>query len=127
MQELEPHPQRRPWAAPLLSRHRRFPPSCLLSPTQCVPIHDSLTQRETTPMDAKKSQARCPERSGDRKSVVSGKSVSVRVDRGGRRIIKKITDRMTIKNQKRVLANIIRDTIRMSTSIIMLIASLHIS
>src|SRR3546814_17674596 len=26
---------------------------------------------------------------GDRKSVVSGKSVSVRVDRGGRRIIKK--------------------------------------
>src|SRR3546814_19182819 len=30
-------------------------------------------------------------RSGDRKSVVSGKSVSVRVDLGGRRIIKKKT------------------------------------
>src|SRR3546814_11250683 len=30
-----------------------------------------------------------PTRQGDRKSVVSGKSVSVRVDLGGRRIIKK--------------------------------------
>src|SRR3546814_15508096 len=32
---------------------------------------------------------RCVFRSGDRKSVVSGKSVSVRVDLGGRRSIKK--------------------------------------
>src|SRR3546814_12167174 len=30
-----------------------------------------------------------PQVGGDRKSVVSGKSVSVRVDRGGRRLIKK--------------------------------------
>src|SRR3546814_16785133 len=34
--------------------------------------------------------AREPARAGDRKSVVSGKSVSVRVDLGGRRFIKKI-------------------------------------
>src|SRR3546814_12188179 len=33
-----------------------------------------------------------PRRRGDRKSVVSGKSVSVRVDLGGRRIIKKKTN-----------------------------------
>src|SRR3546814_11545662 len=34
----------------------------------------------------------------DRKSVVSGKSVSVRVDLGGRRIIKKKTDKIKIRN-----------------------------
>src|SRR3546814_13701892 len=34
--------------------------------------------------------------SGDRKSVVSGKSVSVRVDSGGRRIIKKKKKKKTI-------------------------------
>src|SRR3546814_14183747 len=37
---------------------------------------------------------------GDRKSVVSGKSVSVRVDLGGRRIIKKKTQHQLSKNTK---------------------------
>src|SRR3546814_19128802 len=41
---------------------------------------------------------RCPAFGRDRKSVVSGKSVSVRVDLGGRRIIKKKT---TQKNDER--------------------------
>src|SRR3546814_11294806 len=41
------------------------------------------------------------QRSGDRKSVVSGKSVSVRVDLGGRRIIKKKTDNGTEKEQQK--------------------------
>src|SRR3546814_12879857 len=38
--------------------------------------------------------------SGDRKSVVEGKSVSVRVDLGGRRIIKKKKNRQEIKYKK---------------------------
>src|SRR3546814_16729551 len=36
---------------------------------------------------------------GDRKSVVSGKSVSVRVDLGGRRIITKKTEKIVINKQ----------------------------
>src|SRR3546814_14493747 len=36
----------------------------------------------------------------DRKSVVKGKSVSVRVDLGGRRILKKKTTKKNIKNKK---------------------------
>src|SRR3546814_19096282 len=39
------------------------------------------------------------ERTGDRKSVVSGKSVSVRVDLGGRHIIKKNTTQQNIRTQ----------------------------
>src|SRR3546814_17244582 len=42
----------------------------------------------------------------DRKSVVSGKSVSVRVDIGGRRIIKKKTNRLS---QKRKSSNEIKN------------------
>src|SRR3546814_15469934 len=40
----------------------------------------------------------CP-RPGDRKSVVSGKSVSVRVDLGGRRIIKKNKNKHTTNSK----------------------------
>src|SRR3546814_17817668 len=45
---------------------------------------------------SKRAKAR---QSGDRKSVVQGKSVSVRVDLGGRRIIKKKKVQMTTKEQ----------------------------
>src|SRR3546814_11286669 len=43
---------------------------------------------------------RCP-RAEDRKSVVEGKSVSVRVDLGGRRIIKKKKQQKTIIQKKK--------------------------
>src|SRR3546814_20901709 len=43
------------------------------------------------------------ERTGDRKSVVSGKSVSVRVDLGGRRIIKKKRTRNNRLSRQMVL------------------------
>src|SRR3546814_14675739 len=45
--------------------------------TCAIPLHHRLRRRSPSP--------------SDRKSVVSGKSVSVRVDLGGRRIIKKKT------------------------------------
>src|SRR3546814_11169560 len=44
----------------------------------------------------------CPNHELDRKSVVSGKSVSVRVDRGGRRIINKKLSTSTQKITKRI-------------------------
>src|SRR3546814_12728510 len=44
---------------------------------------------------AVRSHPYCSNAAEDRKSVVSGKSVSVRVDLGGRRIIKKTTETMT--------------------------------
>src|SRR3546814_13848593 len=47
----------------------------------------------------------------DRKSVVSGKSVSVRVDLGGRRIIKKKTNR-SISKQNRMCDNGIINSMR---------------
>src|SRR3546814_16738542 len=40
------------------------------------------------------------QQSGDRKSVVEGKSVSVRVDLGGRRIIKKKKNKANTKRKK---------------------------
>src|SRR3546814_12998054 len=45
--------------------------------------------RPAVPLDGSGAVARLGDRDLDRKSVVSGKSVSVRVDLGGRRIIKK--------------------------------------
>src|SRR3546814_19075812 len=46
----------------------------------------------------------------DRKSVVSGKSVSVRVDLGGRRIITKKTQHIRSPHYNMPLQNIIADT-----------------
>src|SRR3546814_17976446 len=45
-------------------------------------------------------RARSRRTAGDRKSVVAGKSVSVRVDLGGRRIIKKKKNTIHINNTK---------------------------
>src|SRR3546814_15678756 len=50
-------------------------------------------------VDACAERHRCTNRDVDRKSVVSGKSVSVRVDLGGRRIIKKKTQTNTSLTQ----------------------------
>src|SRR3546814_18406082 len=50
---------------------------------------------------ADRSRAGCTARRQDRKSVVSGKSESVRVDLGGRRIIKKKNRTKQQRKQKR--------------------------
>src|SRR3546814_18921995 len=55
------------------------------------------------PADYSKLPPQVPELGPDRKSVVSGKSVSVRVDLGGRRNIKKKNKKCTIhRDRKRI-------------------------
>src|SRR3546814_15869225 len=63
----------------------------VLPPTLVAPVTpDTKSALERFPEPPDRLPAPCaPFLSGDRKSVVQGKSVSVRVDLGGRRIIKK--------------------------------------
>src|SRR3546814_11242861 len=59
----------------------------------------STTSRTMSPT-WKWQHSRRVSRRADRKSVVKGKSVSVRVDLGGRRVIKKKIHRITTQKQK---------------------------
>src|SRR3546814_19667015 len=74
------------------------PSTCVVSFRICEMFDRSGAERRTPPWRAPPLRGRSPPRIGckacrrggrDRKSVVEGKSVSVRVDLGGRRIIKK--------------------------------------
>src|SRR3546814_11649640 len=85
---------RRPWRCPPSSASARRPRACPAAPRGCHP-------RSAAPSRAGCRGGRRPggcRSTGDRKSVVVGTRVSVRVELGGRRIIKKKT---TTKNSRR--------------------------
>src|SRR3546814_12224238 len=86
-----------PWSRPVSARRsgrnkaRPFAPVAAFTASVSAPHGSASQSSDSTAAVAAASTGRA----ADRKSAVSGKSVSVRVDLGGRRIIKKKTAHTT--------------------------------
>src|SRR3546814_16098890 len=74
-------------------------PSGAINRKLAMSPRQALSTTSSTALSESASPAPKAARRADRKSVVSGKSVSVRVDLGGRRLIKKKKIPQTIKQQ----------------------------
>src|SRR3546814_19540307 len=81
-----------------LSCFSRWSMPCARHKDACDERQEQPAPRPARRMDRNRPRRRC---TVDRKSVVSGKSVSVRVDHGGRGIIKKKTEEQNTRQHTR--------------------------